>query len=96
MENVVETKDFKIDYEMKDNLVFLHIFFFSWGPATVRAIRQSIEDVKQRFLSEGHDVVFAVTDEEKVVRFWNMIDTCYQVEQLKDGSYLGCWLTEEI
>lgn len=96
MENVVETEDFKIDYEMKNGLVFLHIFFFSWGPSTVKSIRASINDVKQRFLSEGHDVVFAVTDEYKVVRFWNMIDTCYTVEKLKDDSYLGCWLTEEI
>lgn len=92
----VEGKDFTLFTEIREGLVFLHIFFKKFSPSIIKDLRKEVDNLKKRFLGEGHDVVFVTTSDPKIVRFWGLIEPCYKVVNLGHGQWLGSWLTEEI
>lgn len=76
--------------------IFLHIHINSWGAGVIKGLKEDVQFVKSVYLKQGHDVVFATTQSEKVLKLWNMVEPCYEVRELDDNTWLGAWLTEEI
>ena len=86
------------DLEIKEEggYIFLHIHINSWGVGVIRGLKEDVQFVKKVYLSQGHDVVFATTQSERILKLWDMVEPCYEVVRLDDVSWLGSWLTEEI
>lgn len=87
---------YDLEIVQEGGYIFLHIYFNYWGPSVVKELRKDVTFIKNTYAKQGHDVVFALTEDEKIVKFWGMIEKCYEIKQLRDGSWIGSWLTEEI
>tara|TARA_R110000851_G_scaffold258264_1_gene410696 strand:- start:10221 stop:10466 length:246 start_codon:yes stop_codon:yes gene_type:complete len=81
---------------LEKGLVFLHIEIIKFNKATLKELQKSMEDFKTGCYTQGYDVVFATTSNERTVRFWGLVEPCYEVVPLEDSGWLGSWLTKEI
>lgn len=76
--------------------LFLHIHLRGWGTKVIKGLKEDVEYFVNSPLVEGHDVVFALTDDKKITKLWNMVRPCFEIRQLEDDSWFGAWLTKEI
>ncbi len=88
--------EYDLEIVEKGGFIFLHIHLYKWGVGAVKALKEDVQFVKEVYAKEGHDVVFALTEDQKITKLWNMVEKCYDLQQLRDKSWLGAWLTEEI
>lgn len=80
----------------EQGFLFLHIHLSGWGPGVVKSLKEDVEYLVNSPLVEGHDVVFALTEDKKITKLWNLIRPCFELRQLEDDSWFGAWLVKEI
>lgn len=74
----------------------MHIELEQFNKTTLTSLKSSLKTFKEDCAQLGHSVVFATTPNKRTVKFWQLVEPCYQVEALRDQGWLGAWLTEEI
>ena len=87
---------YDLEIVKEEGFIFLHIHINTWGLSVVRGLKEDVQFIKDTYIKQGHDVVFATTTNEKFIKLWNAIEPCYEVVQLNEYTWLGSWLTEEI
>lgn len=74
---------------------FLHLTLHKWSPSVLKELRDVLAFARFEFYYRGHEYVFAVTDDMKVVKFWNTIHPLNIIDELSTSPkiILGGWET---
>ena len=88
---------FKLSLNEAGGFVFLHMEMKDWSTNTLKELKEGVESFMSELNNKGHDIVFATTDDEKTLKFWQMIKPCDQVTLFgdRDQYIMGSWFTEE-
>lgn len=91
--NVTLTTEHQYDKNVK--MVFVHMSFEKISKATITNIRTAFNNLKEHYKAQGDLVVFGLTDNPQVVKLWGLLERPHQLTKLRNGQWLGSWLTEE-
>lgn len=92
-----ETDDIRVRYVENEGFVFLHLDVLNWNMSAYRDMKKSVADAKAKFRSEGHDLIFATTDDKKITKFWSRIHPLEELTTFGPHQeyWIGAWSTEE-
>ena len=93
-----KTDDFVLKINEAGGHAFLHLEVFNWNKGVLKELRMVGELIEAQYRSKGYLAIFATTDSEKVLKFWNLVKPLDRTEKFGPGNkyYLGTWVIKEI
>lgn len=84
---------YEVVMEKVEGLVFLHLNLSVLTHNIVKELREVLNLILDQVKDRGHNIVFMTTSDKKIVKLWNMIKPCFEVEPIGNNIWLGSWLT---
>jgi len=93
-----EDEDMKVEVQEEGGYIFLHMSAEKWNKKILRTIREVVDRLVEDLKSEGHEWAFATSEDEKSVKFWNIVKPCYTIKKFgpNEEYWIGAWNFEEI
>ena len=89
--------DFLVEINEAGGHAFLHLEMHKWSKSALKELRLVLDLLEVQYRDKGHDVLFATTDNEKVVKFWNLVRPCDILQKFgpRNEYYIGSWIIME-
>ena len=80
-----------------EGYAFIHMDVIEWKKESYKLIKNGVNELFSLLQSEGYEWVFATSDLEQSVKFWNMMRPCHTVKKFgpNDRFWIGAWKLEE-
>ena len=88
MSSIVEDKDFSIDGEMKEGLLFLHCYVYKETKSVLKRVRDSFEIILDEMSGGDNVAVYSVTPNLRFVKF---LGKPFDVVSKDSDNYLIAW-----
>lgn len=81
----------------KDGFAFIHLDVEEWNRQALRTVKKGMEDLQEHLKEEGYEWLFATSEDEMSVKFWNLIKPTHTVKKFgpRDQYWIGAWKFEE-
>lgn len=94
---IVEDDGVRVRYEERGGFIFLDLDVKDWNLSSYRKLKKAVAETREKFLKEGHDLIFAMTEDKAITKFWNNIHPLEELNKFgpRNEYYIGAWLTED-
>ena len=75
--------------------MFMHLEVRDWSPSAYKEIKEVLPTVLGKARDGGHELVFATTEDERILKMFNRMLTPYTIEKMKSqtDNWICAWET---
>ena len=87
--------DVKLWSSESEGFMFMHLEVRNWSPSAYKEIKKALPKILGKAREDGHELFFATTEDERILKMYKRILTPYTIEKMKSQSdnWICAWET---